>query len=241
VSDRIRTEIRDGSFGRAIEAEGRPDGGDLTFGGVGTLFVESYSKAREKAAWDDNERMIRQIAASSVGGVPLGEKSVHAVTEADFAAFIQHLSRSGESVATRNHFVGILKTLSAWAVRKGYRATPMVTQSDIVRRRKAVKRNRRLEPGEYENLLDAAGPHLQRLIIAALGTCCRLGELLSLQWRDVSLARNEIHIRAENTKTGAGRTIPISTRLRAVLELDSGRRSRRAVPADGVCVRERSR
>ncbi len=46
-----------------------------------------------------------------------------------------------------------------------------------------------------DKLLATAGPHLQRLIIAALETCCRQRELLSLQWRDVSLARREIALR----------------------------------------------
>ncbi|MDP6582893.1 MAG: hypothetical protein QF681_19775, partial [Vicinamibacterales bacterium] len=40
-------------------------------------------------------------------------------------------------------------------------------------------------------LLAAAHPRLQRLIIAALETAARRGELLSLQWREVDLARRE--------------------------------------------------
>jgi integrase len=68
-------------------------------------------------------------------------------------------------------------------------------------------------------LLGAAGPHLQRVVIAALESCCRVGELLQLQWRDLSLGRGEIHLRPEKTKTRMDRIIPISTRLRSVLEM----------------------
>jgi integrase len=60
---------------------------------------------------------------------------------------------------------------------------------------------------------------LQRVIIAALETGCRRGELLSLTWRDVNLARREMTIRAERTKTGVGRVLPISARLAGILEL----------------------
>ena len=60
---------------------------------------------------------------------------------------------------------------------------------------------------------------MQRLIIAALDTGCRRGELLALQWSDVSLAKGEITIRAENAKTKRRRVLPISPRLRGVLEL----------------------
>ena len=66
-----------------------------------------------------------------------------------------------------------------------------------------------------------ARPRLYRLIVAALETGCRLGELLLLQWKDVSLGRREIYIRAPNEKTRRGRHIPITARLLAVLEMAS--------------------
>src|SRR5688572_9875079 len=57
-------------------------------------------------------------------------------------------------------------------------------------------RTRRLEPsvtapdgtvrdGEEARLLKHAGPHLRAVILAALSTGCRLGELLSLQWSQI--------------------------------------------------------
>jgi integrase len=46
-----------------------------------------------------------------------------------------------------------------------------------------------------------------------LETCCRPGEILSLQWRDVDLAAREITIRAEKAKTRRARRLPISSRL----------------------------
>jgi integrase len=60
-----------------------------------------------------------------------------------------------------------------------------------------------------------------RLIIAALETCCREGELLSLQWSDVSLDRRELFLRAAKTKDREDRVIPISRRLRAVFRGES--------------------
>jgi integrase len=70
-----------------------------------------------------------------------------------------------------------------------------------------------------KRLLTAAGPQLQRTIICALETGCRVGEVLSLQWREVSLKRREILLRADKTKTATTRTIPISARLYAVLQM----------------------
>src|SRR3954465_11503703 len=49
--------------------------------------------------------------------------------------------------------------------------------------------------------------------------CCRPGEVSSLQWRDVDLARREIRIRGVNAKDREDRMIPITSRLAAVLEM----------------------
>src|SRR5687768_13110787 len=61
----------------------------------------------------------------------------------------------------------------------------------------------------------------QDLVVVAglLDTACRLGEILSLQWRDVNLAKREMTIRAEKSKTRTGRLVPISTRLTSILEM----------------------
>ena len=55
--------------------------------------------------------------------------------------------------------------------------------------------------------------------MAAIETGCRVGELLSLIWADVSLDRGWVRIRAANAKGGKYREIPISSRLRGVLEM----------------------
>ena len=56
-------------------------------------------------------------------------------------------------------------------------------------------------------------------MIAALESCCRLGELLSLTWADIDLTRKELTVRAEKAKTNATRIVPISTRLAGILEM----------------------
>jgi integrase len=74
-------------------------------------------------------------------------------------------------------------------------------------------------PGEESRLLQHARPHLHALIIAALETGCRVGELLSLQWKDVDLDQNVWLLPAANTKTREARDVPITTRLKAVMEM----------------------
>jgi integrase len=66
--------------------------------------------------------------------------------------------------------------------------------------------------------LTAAGTPLHDLVVAALETCCRKGELLSLQWKQVEWDRNRILLPAGKTKSKKERGIPMSGRLRALLE-----------------------
>lgn len=96
-----------------------------------------------------------------------------------------------------------------------------------------LPRNKRLQNADDEQrLLDAANPYLRGVITAMLDTACRPGEILSLQWRDVSLERHELTIRAEKEKTRRERIIPTSTRLLAILEMRRFDRAEREFPPD---------
>jgi integrase len=183
-------------------------------------FVERYSTDRGKASWQD-EYMVKRLGSfQTMEGRPLGEKPAQRVTEDDLEAFIKHLTTQGRAPSTPNHYVQLIRAMSRWAVKKGYCDAPMVgDDSDVIRRKKEAQRHRRLEPGEEDKLLRSAEPHLQALIVAALETCGRQGELLTLRWGDVSLARGEIILRAEHTKDRENRIIPISSRFREVLEM----------------------
>jgi len=66
-------------------------------------------------------------------------------------------------------------------------------------------------------LLEHANGHLKDLIVAALETGMRKGELLGLQWEDVRWLQNEVRLPAPKTKTRRDRKIPISPTLREVL------------------------
>ena len=76
-----------------------------------------------------------------------------------------------------------------------------------------------MEGDEEERLLSHAAPMLRDLIVAALETGCRKGELVALQWRDVKWDHNVLLIRAEVAKTDEDRDVPMSQRLPALLDM----------------------
>jgi integrase len=144
---------------------------------------------------------------------------ITAITEDVIELFFAGLRAEGLAASTRNKYIQFVKALFRWATKKGYLSRNPIAGTETLKREKHAQRNRRLEPAEEAALLEHAGPHLQRLIIGALETGCRRGELLSLTWRDVNLERRELTVRAENNKTRTGRVLPISARLAGILEL----------------------
>ena len=141
------------------------------------------------------------------------------MTEDDCDVFLESLRARQLAASTRNKYLQTLKAMSAWGVRKGYLETSWIKPGSDLKREKIAKRDRRLAPDEEGTILAQAAPRLYRLVVAALETGCRLGELLSLRWEDVDLTRGALRIRAHNAKQRKLRHIPIVARLRAVLEL----------------------
>jgi integrase len=100
---------------------------------------------------------------------------------------------------------------------------PLISSAD------EVKRKRVLEADEEAQLLavcDGPRAHLKPLIICALDTGMRRGEIFKLKWRDLDLCEEAMNIpdtRAAtvqefNTKTLRERTVPLSKRLVAELK-----------------------
>jgi integrase len=120
-----------------------------------------------------------------------------------------------------NRCLGRLRAFYSCAVKEDYvTATPFKKGTEaIVELYGEAKRERRLEPGEEQRLLAVADAHLRGLIIAGLETSCRVGELLSLQWSQVRFDLDEIHFPAGKTKARRRRDLPMSQRLRALLEM----------------------
>lgn len=58
--------------------------------------------------------------------------------------------------------------------------------------------------------------HLKDIIVFAVDTALRQGELFQIEWRDVQ--DTHIYIRAEITKIGRDRKVPITSRVRKILE-----------------------
>jgi integrase len=100
------------------------------------------------------------------------------------------------------------------------------------------RRERRLQAGEWQALLDAVNearlPLIRPLLRLALATGMRRGELLSMQWRHVDLDRCTVFL--PQTKNGHARTVPLSPTAVQVLT-DLQHIDERCIPLSGNSVR----
>jgi integrase len=147
------------------------------------------------------------------------------ITEDELETFYAGLVAGGRAASTRNHYVQLLKAAFRWATKKGYLSRSPISEDSALVCSKPAKRSRRVSPDEEAALLRAAqaikrsSVWLYGLIVAAIETGCRLGELLALQWRDVDVDHRELRIRSETAKDEETRRLPISMRLAPVLEM----------------------
>jgi len=77
------------------------------------------------------------------------------------------------------------------------------------------RRNRRLKPGEEEDLLRAArsfrNPEPPAVLAMALDTGMRLGEMLQLRWNRVDLERGLLLLPEDATKNASARSVPLTS------------------------------
>ena len=188
--------------------------GDLPMAELRTGHVEAFRDARRQIMQArEAERLDR--AAKLAQGVPASELP-------PVSSEVPH--RRGGEIGINRH-LEVVRQLVSFAILRGFIDTnPFVVHGKrIIRFAPEKPRTRRLLPGEEERILRVASRHLQSIVIAALETGCRKGELLSLQFRDVICNEKgeprTLALRAENTKTDTARSVPVSPRLRAVLEM----------------------
>lgn len=149
--------------------------------------------------------------------------------------------RSTRTIASVNRELELMRAVMRFAKRQRWislspfeEGTPLISKADETRRERILSHD------EERRLLEACGPrtlrytwrgkqitaqddgerraHLRAIVIAALDTAMRRGELFKLRWRDVDFESRLIKIIALNSKTARPRTVAITPRLGVELE-----------------------
>jgi integrase len=117
------------------------------------------------------------------------------------------------SPATVNREVACCKAMFNKAVEWGLIKDSPVKTVKLLREKNT--RTRFLEKEEIIRLVDNCSKHLRPVVIVAVGTGMRKGEILGLKWSDIDFNNNIIYLL--DTKNGERRNVPLSKWCRAAL------------------------
>jgi integrase len=118
--------------------------------------------------------------------------------------------------STVNHDISVLRRVLFYALDNG-----ILLSNPLCRVRMAgIRRVRQpvLSVEEEPLLIAAAAPHLKPLIIAALDTGMRRGELFAQRAEDIDLPRKVLSVTHSKTVGGEQREIPLTARMVSLLE-----------------------
>jgi integrase len=149
------------------------------------------------------------------------------------------------TIASVNRELELLRAMMRFAKRKKWiLSSPFEEGDPLISKADETRRERVLTHDEERRLLDACGErirtykrkgrfkgrettvvdkgekreHLRALIVTALDTAMRRGELFKLIWQDVDFVKGTITIKAMNSKTARARTIGMTERVQDELE-----------------------
>lgn len=199
-----RTDVRRGKFD-AASLRTPP-----LFGEFARIDYLDYAKAN-KRSWDRDRQMVDHLSGF-FDGQRLDQIEPHDVERYK----ILRLAEEAQP-ATVNREVALLKHIFNCAIDWRKATTNPVRKVKFLKVPDRPKRI--LSPSEEERLIAAAPEYLKPIIVLALNTGMRRGEILNLKWKDVKVAKRVITI--VQPKTGRVKSIPLNEMaLRTLLKLD---------------------
>ncbi len=152
-----------------------------------------------------------------------GRIKIKSITYGDIEAFkaerLNTITVRGDerSLANVHRTLALLRHLFNIAVREGWIVrNPFVAGKSLINVADEAKRERILSKDEEARLLAACvGPraHLRPIVICALDTGMRQGEIFKLKWADVDLMARRLTVQAMNSKTLRARQVAMTERL----------------------------
>jgi integrase len=120
--------------------------------------------------------------------------------------------------ATINRALSTLRHVLYWAVDEQLLQANPMARLPLVRERRLKRPVMSLS--EEDRVLAVVPDYLRRIVIAALDTGMRRGEILRQRWEDVDLTRKLLLVTKSKTAEGEAREIPLTCRLLGLLSED---------------------
>lgn len=164
----------------------------------------------------DNRKQLKERSTARPVIAALGAVSLFNLTNQHLAEFRdEQLKQVGPTTVV--HRMSLLNKVLRIACQEW--SVPFPKGIPSVRKpKRPAGRDRRLLDGEYDLLLESLSesPVVQSVVIFAVETAMRRGELVKIKWEHIDWQSRTLHI--PETKTGVPRDVPLSERALALLE-----------------------
>jgi integrase len=178
--DALRAEARAGTI---------PEAGALTIGQLLDRWLESSRAQTGERTHEERERLVKTHLRPRLGGKKLTQLNAMHVE-----GFYADMRRDKVGPWAIRHAATVLHTALAHAVR--LRLLPSNPAAAVPKPRVPKKQRAFLTDDQAKSLLAAAQQHaVYPLLVAALATGCRQGELLALTWGDIDLKKGALSVR----------------------------------------------
>jgi len=169
-------------------------------------FLERYSKIY-KRSWSRDETSFKHLFAFFKG------KYISGITRNLIEQYVA-ARKEAASPATVNLEIALIKKMLCKAIDWGYLEANPSTKVKKFKLNNA--REKVLDAEETRRLIECADSSLRPIVIIALMSGLRKGEILNLKWSDVNFIQSYIAI--ERSKGGKPRKVPMNSAVRNVLK-----------------------
>ena len=172
-------------------------------------YYELHCKQNNKS-WFRTDRHILKVLKDFFGGRSLAEVTPHLIEQ------FRQKRLQEVTAATVNRNVACLSSVfnkaKLWGKFEGENPVCQVKKFKV----KSV-RMRFLEQKEVQDLINTCNGYLKAVVIIAVNTGMRRGEILALKWNDLDLVRGTIYLM--NTKSGEKREVPMNEQVQQVFKI----------------------
>src|SRR5262249_15203076 len=130
-----------------------------------------------------------------------GDRAVHSIDVTTVNTYLTARARAGKRAKTLGNELRVIHKFLGDAREAGHLLHHPLTGSKALQRPRAITAEEETEEvqpftvEEINAILDAIDPSFAPLVLCAVSTGLRLGELLGLQWQDIDYGKRQIRVR----------------------------------------------
>lgn len=182
---------------------------ELTFGDLFNEYIERHAKQNKKTWKEDQQRFNQYLKRG------FATRKLSAVDRSALAGLHSDISKAGHPTVA-NRVLALVSSIFGWAINAGLVES---NPASGLRKNREKSRDRFLQGDEIPRFFAALSaeenPTIRDYLLVSLLTGTRRANVLSMRWKDISLARSEWRI--EETKNGDSLVVALAPEVVKIL------------------------